>query len=53
MTLYEKVIYAAEYIMNGDPYRDIIDDCDVSQLICILSRNLPLLEEILSDKGEK
>ena len=31
---------AAEYINNGDPLKDVVDDCEIAEMICDLSEAL-------------
>lgn len=35
--LKDKILTASEYIENGDPYKDVMDDIDVMQAIEILA----------------
>jgi len=36
--LKDLVIEAAEYVENGDPWKDVMDDYDVAELICFTAR---------------
>lgn len=36
--LKQLVIEASEYVENGDPWKDAIDDSEVAELICYVAR---------------
>ena len=44
MTIEEKVKKAAEYIKNGDPYRDVMSSCDVMEAIEFFAKRLSMEE---------